>query len=239
MPSIVVWGLGIPFFAFVLMFRERKNLMQIEVKEKFGFLYNGYQSDLFFWEIVIMYRKIAMIFIAVFIQPQGVITQAMIVFLIMVLFLIANLKKKPYVSMALNDLETLSLITSAVSIYCGIFFITDIPDKDFKKIPESVKGVINLSETTRTVFFLIIMFSNAGFFGYWVYKMLQEVKNTLIKKFEKIYLLLCLCNDRVKLDRMKNKQKIDEENEMLREHYFKALGKLKQLYKDGKLILTH
>lgn len=38
---------------------------------------------------------------------------------------------------------------------------------------------------------------------------------------------------------MKNKQKIDEENEMLREHYFKALGKLKQLYKDGKLILTH
>lgn len=67
MPSIIVWGLGIPFFAFLLMFRERHSLMKIEVKEKFGFLYNGYQSDLFFWEIVIMYRKIAMIFISVFI----------------------------------------------------------------------------------------------------------------------------------------------------------------------------
>lgn len=26
MPSIIVWGLGIPFFAFILMYRERKQL---------------------------------------------------------------------------------------------------------------------------------------------------------------------------------------------------------------------
>jgi hypothetical protein len=56
------------------MYRERKNLEKLEVKEKFGFLYNGFQVELFFWEIVVMYRKIAMIFIAVFVQPQGVIT---------------------------------------------------------------------------------------------------------------------------------------------------------------------
>ena len=59
----------------------------------------------------------------------------MIVFVLMIGFLIANLKKKPYVSLALNDLETFSLITSAVSIYCGIFFITDIPAEDLKSIP--------------------------------------------------------------------------------------------------------
>jgi hypothetical protein len=41
-PSIVVWGLGIPFFAFVLMYRERHHLDRIETKEKFGFLYAGY-----------------------------------------------------------------------------------------------------------------------------------------------------------------------------------------------------
>jgi len=74
MPSIIVWGLGIPFFALILMYKERHRLATIETKEKFGFLYNGYQHELFYWEIVIMYRKIAMIFISVFIQPQGVIT---------------------------------------------------------------------------------------------------------------------------------------------------------------------
>jgi hypothetical protein len=96
----------------------------------------------------------------------------MIVFFIMIGFLIANLKKKPYVSMALNDLETFSLITSAVSIYCGIFFIADVPTKDMATIPASVKGIINLSETMRLFFFMVIMIANIVFFGYWAYKML-------------------------------------------------------------------
>ncbi|TNV88247.1 hypothetical protein FGO68_gene13755 [Halteria grandinella] len=239
MPSIIVWGLGIPFFAFILMYRERTLLHTLDLKQKFGFLYNGYQLDMFFWEIVIMYRKIAMIFISVFIQPQGVITQAMIVFLLMIIFLIINMKKKPYVSIALNDLETMSLLTSAISIYCGIFFITNIPPEDLDDLPQSVKGVIALSPGMRLSFFFMIILANLVFFGYWAYKMINEVKNTLIKKFEKGYLLLCLCGDRVKLEQLKHQQKIDEENEQLREGYFKAIGKLKGLYKDGKLILTH
>jgi hypothetical protein len=46
----------------------------MEVKEKFGFLYHGYKKKYFFWEIVIMYRKIAMVVIAVVIVNLGVIT---------------------------------------------------------------------------------------------------------------------------------------------------------------------
>jgi hypothetical protein len=68
---------------------------------------------------------------------------------------------------------------------------------------------------------MVIMISNIVFFGYWAYKMLQEVRNTLVKKFEKIYLHVFLCGDKVKLDKMKNQQKIDEENEQLREKYYK------------------
>ena len=30
--------------------------------------------------------------------------------------------------MALNDLETLSLITSMVTVYCGLFFIANKPE---------------------------------------------------------------------------------------------------------------
>jgi hypothetical protein len=135
----------------------------------------------------------------------------------MIAFLIANLKKKPYVAMALNDLETFSLITSAISIYCGIFFISDVPTKDMINVPQSVKGIINLSEGMRMFFFMVIMLANLVFFGFWFYKMLQEVRNTLVKKFEKVYLVLFLCGDKNKLDKMKNQQKIDEENESLRE----------------------
>lgn len=156
----------------------------------------------------------------------------------MIVFLIANLKKKPYLSMSLNDLETISLITSSLSIYCGIFFITDIPSKDVPNLPSSVKSGVTLSEAMKFLFFIIIMAANIAFFGYWFYKMMQEVRNTVITKLEKLYLYLFLCGDKIKLDKIKNQIKIDEENELLREKYFGAVGNLKKMYKDGRLILT-
>lgn len=67
LPAIVIWGLGIPFFGFFLVFVNRRNLSRFDVKSKYGFLYNGYkQHGAYFWEFIIMYRKIVIIFISVF-----------------------------------------------------------------------------------------------------------------------------------------------------------------------------
>jgi len=48
MPSIIIWGLGIPFFAFTLLTRERDSLQRLSTKEKFGFLYNGYKVEYYY-----------------------------------------------------------------------------------------------------------------------------------------------------------------------------------------------
>ena len=69
-----MWGLGIPLFAFILLQREKDNLKKQETREKYGFLYNGYKKDFFYWEVVIMYRKIMVVFIAVFLINLGTIT---------------------------------------------------------------------------------------------------------------------------------------------------------------------
>ena len=74
-PGILVWGLGIPTFAALLMFRDRHKLMHIQVREKYGFLFRGYKKRFFYWESIIMYRKILIIFIQVFLVRYGVITQ--------------------------------------------------------------------------------------------------------------------------------------------------------------------
>jgi hypothetical protein len=66
-PGIVLWGFGIPTFAFILLAREKDKLNKLETKEKFGFLYRGYKKQFFYWESIIMYRKIILIFISVFI----------------------------------------------------------------------------------------------------------------------------------------------------------------------------
>ena len=38
--------------------------------------------------------------------------------------------KKPFSILALNDLETISLVTSMITIYCGIFYLSDISGED-------------------------------------------------------------------------------------------------------------
>ena len=75
-----------------------------------------------------MYRKILVIVIAVFISAFGAITQALFVFLLVITFLIINLKLQPFTQVALNDLETLSLVASMITVYCGIFFMQDQPE---------------------------------------------------------------------------------------------------------------
>ena len=96
LPSIIVWGLGIPTFAFVLLQKEKDRLKKIEVKEKYGFLYNGYRRDYYYWEVIIMYRKIVIIFIAVFVSNFGYITQALLIFILVIVFLTINTKLKPF-----------------------------------------------------------------------------------------------------------------------------------------------
>ena len=44
------------------------------LKIKYGFLYRGYRKEFFYWESVIIYRKICLIMIAVFVSTWGVIT---------------------------------------------------------------------------------------------------------------------------------------------------------------------
>ena len=73
-----------------------------------------------------MYRKIVIVFISVFLSAYGVITQALVVFVLLVSFLLINIKLKPFALVVLNEMETLSLTTSMITVYCGLFFLSDI-----------------------------------------------------------------------------------------------------------------
>lgn len=64
LPAIIIWGLGIPTFGLIIIYKNRDKLKTMDVKSKFGFIYNGYRvPQAYYWEMVIMYRKIVIIFI--------------------------------------------------------------------------------------------------------------------------------------------------------------------------------
>jgi hypothetical protein len=95
-PSIIVWGLGIPFFMFIFLIRSKKSLDIIDIREKWGFLFGGFKKDFYYWEILIMYRKVLIIFISVYVTAFGVIAQALILLLVLILFTLLTVRKRPY-----------------------------------------------------------------------------------------------------------------------------------------------
>ena len=141
-PSLIIWGFGIPAFAWLILARNKNNLEKLEAREKYGFLYNGYKKNFYFWESVNMYRKITIIFISVFLKLAGVITQALVIFLVLILFLIFNIKLMPFTFKSLNDMEMMSLITTMLTIYCGLFFLSDNPEV-YNSSDSSVKEADN------------------------------------------------------------------------------------------------
>lgn len=72
-PSLIVWGLGIPFAWFIYMHKKKSQIPMIDSREKWGFLLNGYKREFYFWEMIITYRKILIIFVSVYLTTFGVI----------------------------------------------------------------------------------------------------------------------------------------------------------------------
>jgi hypothetical protein len=71
-PGFLIWGLGIPYAIYMMMSKEEKDLETPEVKIMFGFLYSGYKLDVYYWEVIIMYRKIICLLIATLMAPLGI-----------------------------------------------------------------------------------------------------------------------------------------------------------------------
>merc|ERR1719499_730545 len=72
-PMLFLWVCGIPAFVFWRLWSNRDELLKEEndvaagVLEKWHFLTKGYEPKYFYWEIVVMLRKVGMIIISVWI----------------------------------------------------------------------------------------------------------------------------------------------------------------------------
>ncbi len=107
---------------------------------KYGFLYKGYKPKAFFWECVMMFKKVGIAFISVFLNGAGTLVQALVALLFLVFFISLTSRHKPYLSRRLNQLEMASLLSLCVTFYCGLFYLSArdpsmdsfIPGKDCK-----------------------------------------------------------------------------------------------------------
>jgi hypothetical protein len=62
-------------------------LDETSVRVRFGFLYNGYKPSKFYWEFIIIYRKIAVIACAAFLGTISIQIQGLTALIVLLLSL--------------------------------------------------------------------------------------------------------------------------------------------------------
>ena len=81
----------------------------MEIKESLGYLYNGYLLHAYYWESIILYRKVVMVMVSSLLSSFGKKIQAGIVFGFLGISLAHHNVVKPYMFVRLNWLETISI----------------------------------------------------------------------------------------------------------------------------------
>jgi hypothetical protein len=153
-PCIVVWVFAVPISCLLFMRSRLNELESLENKFRFGFLWNGYKKERFYWEFAIIGRKIVTICAIIFIYNISVLVQAMSVLLIAILFLLLQYSAQPFKEPLQNRLEFYSILAVFVTCYAGVLFLSD-----------------DLKVELQAVVFAMVILANANFLLRWGYSL--------------------------------------------------------------------
>lgn len=114
----------------------------------------------------------------------------------MVLFLSLNGAKRPFGERTLNEIESISLATQIVTIYCGLFFISQ---KDETSSTYDANTDFSMSPRQQTIFFAAIVAVNVVFFFVWSFRFLLAMRTMIKQNYPRTYVVVFLCCRKDKL----------------------------------------
>ena len=183
-PFLIIFGIGFPMFVlFKLLSHWKTNSLNNKMELlKYGYFYFGYDKQFFFWDMVILARKIAILLIDVFFLTSynsQLITQPVLaIFLVLFIALYIQLVFQPYRKDKLdliNSLENKSLIALVGTVYVGLLNIEVVFGE------KSISGV---------VLFILIFLINLNFAVFWCLACFKYIVSATLKKW-KIALMSC------------------------------------------------
>ena len=151
-PSLVVWVLGMPITALILLFKNFKKEESNKVKQYLLILYQGLRTEVFYWEFINTFIKafILLIFIALSFLNQTVKIFLTSIFIFGIIRI--QMKVSPYKKKENNFLEVRAMTASLLTLMVGIVFAQD-----------TQIGFINI------FFLLFVVFQNLWFLSEWLH----------------------------------------------------------------------
>lgn len=70
-PGLLLWCVGVPVLFLGVLWRERLKLHQEDVRAYLGFLYIGYRQEHYYWEVMVILRKFAVVAVTTVVHSRG------------------------------------------------------------------------------------------------------------------------------------------------------------------------
>ena len=83
----------------------------------------GFEDQFYYWEIVLLLRKTILVLLLTFLAPISAGVQSLSAILLLIGFLVQQLRKQPFYDQRLNMLEASSLVVQISIIYLGLFYL--------------------------------------------------------------------------------------------------------------------
>lgn len=168
-PGIVLWVICLPTLTLLLLVQSKHILNDSSLRLQYSFLYKGYRADWYFWEFVILYRKILLVCVSVFLTTVSIVVQALSMLAVILACLFVQLYVKPFLGTTFNPLELKALLASLITIYAGLYFQTN-----------STETVVDMA------LFGLIIIANAVFLLSWLRLIMPIVLQTIKERWTAI-----------------------------------------------------
>lgn len=164
LPSLLVFVLGFPIGLIAWYLRRHRHQLQTpQMQATFGFLYSGFRNERYYWEAVVVMRKVALAAISVFaISAQGS-TQLLTAAGVLVLSYVLHEQLRPYPLQSAPDrIASWSLLTTSLTAYGGLF-VSSLAD-----------------ESSKTVFGVGVIILNVAFFGFSLWHLATQLRTKVV-----------------------------------------------------------
>ncbi|CAD8168810.1 unnamed protein product [Paramecium pentaurelia] len=119
LPATLTLALIIPAYMFISLYLQRHNLEDEITRKNWGYLYNEYSRNAYFWEIIKILQKGFIIIFLTFYEDLIIIKGAL-VFIIIFIYQLLTKKYRPYLFIQLNIIDEFSTLICGTSIVLSI-----------------------------------------------------------------------------------------------------------------------
>ena len=215
-PQLVVYVFGLPLLGMVFVWRNRHRLDTVAVRARYSLFFGGYRNDRFYWELVVVMRKVSVIAVATFGSTLDPEMQALVVLLLVMVCYGLQQIGKPYSTPSSNhkllqvlELSTLAMLASTVWVGLVLFkldqnSVTNEEDSDGAGDRRSAAFAV------REILTVVIVTANIVLVMVLVFYLLRQCVREKVEEKNKIIMVL---QHRFSFSRQKKGEEKEEEAE--------------------------